>query len=258
VELEILDEVVRLCDQHGICYVLEGGTCLGAVRHQGFIPWDDDVDIAMPRADYERFIAVAPKELSPAFALQCYETYRLYPHVFAKVCKNHTREISPHRAYPPLPGEHMGIDIDIFPLDASCPDSRARKRLWWYMDVFRNIYDTKRTPVKKGASLYRRVKKLCCTLVPYALIHYLRNRVMLREKTDTGYLTSWGGIYGSEKETHLREVILPTATAQFEGKSLRVPGQWDAYLRRLYGDYMQLPPEAERHVHECDIQFEVP
>lgn len=112
--LEILKEIDRICTKYNIQYWLEGGSMLGAVRHHGFIPWDDDLDIAMFREDYERFLKIAQKELKPEYFLQTHEIEREYPLFFAKVRKNNT--YIEEECFLSL-NFHKGIFVDIFPVD---------------------------------------------------------------------------------------------------------------------------------------------
>ena len=112
--LEILKEIDRICKQNGILYWMEGGSMLGAVRHHGFIPWDDDLDIAMFRDDYNRFLEIASKELKENYFLQTHQTDPEYPLFYAKVRKNNT--FIDERSYQDL-NIHKGIFVDIFPVD---------------------------------------------------------------------------------------------------------------------------------------------
>lgn len=113
--LRIMDEIHRVCTKNGLTYYLVGGTLLGAVRHQGFIPWDDDLDIAMPRADFDRFIHIAEKELGSEFYLNWITTNPKYWLFFPKIClRNTTFDEGVIKKDIP-----MGIFIDIFPLDLS-------------------------------------------------------------------------------------------------------------------------------------------
>ena len=114
VEIEILDEIVRICKKHNIKYSLFAGTMLGAVRHAGFIPWDDDIDVGMLRSDYEKFIKIAHEELDSKFSLDCFEYNKKYHLGFAKIKKNGTifdEEASHHM------DNHKGIFVDVFPVD---------------------------------------------------------------------------------------------------------------------------------------------
>ena len=111
-EIEVLDEIVRICKKHKLQYFLLAGTCLGAVRHSGFIPWDDDIDIGMPREDYEKFLNIALDELDEKYFLQYYKTDENYYLGFAKVRKNNTSFIT--KGFEKKKG-HQGFFVDIFP-----------------------------------------------------------------------------------------------------------------------------------------------
>ena len=112
--IQALDEVVRICDKYNITYYLLGGTLLGAVRHKGFIPWDDDLDIGMPRQDLIKFESVLKSELGDRFFYQSMDSEKEYDHYFSKIRINNTLLIEANDA---VNSKHQGIFIDIFPLD---------------------------------------------------------------------------------------------------------------------------------------------
>lgn len=126
VEIEILDEIDRICRKNNINYCLVGGTLLGAVRHGGFIPWDDDLDVAMPRNDYEKFIDVCKNELSDDFYLHSIETDKTYWLPFIKIRKKYT--IFEEKNIAGL-GCKTGIYVDIFPLDDAIVIDSSKKDL---------------------------------------------------------------------------------------------------------------------------------
>lgn len=128
-ELEILLETDRICRKYEILYQLSGGTLLGAVRHKGFIPWDDDVDICMLREDYNRFLSICEKELGEKYFLQTYETDSEFFHSFARIRKNNTLALQ--RQYKGM-DMHHGIFIDVFPLD-NIIEGRFLGNLQYYM-----------------------------------------------------------------------------------------------------------------------------
>lgn len=125
VELDILEVVADVCERHGIRWFLDRGTALGAVRHKGFIPWDDDVDVGMLREDYERFLQIAEKELPNGYSLHTPDNTPHYAPLFAKVYKDGTefwsREISESKC-------EQGIFVDIFPYDTMSTDEVDQKR----------------------------------------------------------------------------------------------------------------------------------
>ena len=126
IQIQILDEIVRICGENGLRYCLTGGTCLGAVRHKGFIPWDDDVDIIMPRADYQRFIAITTSGDTGDYFLDYYLTNPTYGRCFAKYCKRNTLFIEPN-------GLRQSIYVDIFVQDLKDPRSAVHcpPPPWW-------------------------------------------------------------------------------------------------------------------------------
>lgn len=125
-QLEIGKEIKRVCDENGIKYFLDSGTLLGAIRHKGFIPWDDDMDMGMLREDYERFIEIAPKELKPEYFLQTWKTDKSYPYAFAKIRKKGTVFIE---AVSQKTNAHNEIFVDVFPYDIYPDDETVRTKL---------------------------------------------------------------------------------------------------------------------------------
>ena len=123
-EIDILNEIVRICDKNNIPYFLAAGTLLGAVRHSGFIPWDDDIDLFMLRDDYNKFIKCAINEINDNYFLQCHDTDKYYYSSFIKVRKNNTLMIEEENENRKI---HRGIWVDIFPLDYVKDDSKILK-----------------------------------------------------------------------------------------------------------------------------------
>ena len=114
IELEILDEFIRVCEKNQLTYFLIGGSCIGAVRHHGFIPWDDDIDVGMPREDYEKLVEIAADELNPEYFFQNYHSEKNCGLIFGKIRKNNTI-LSENYSY--HIHMHQGVWIDIFPYD---------------------------------------------------------------------------------------------------------------------------------------------
>ena len=243
VELEILVEVDRICRKYGINYFLDSGSALGAIRHKGFIPWDDDIDIGMLRKDYVLFIQVAEKELAENFFLQTSVTDINYNKLHAKVRKNNTLFIENATSGRDM---HQGIFIDIFPFD--------------------NVPDY-------GGLLYIRVNQFLQKLVVYQLNEkyekiarykiFLSRLVLgknpqkrfdkfcnLFNNKDTKNITSFSYI-DKEQLPFLREWFINTDDVLFEGRFFKIMRGWDGYLKRLYGDYMALPPIEKRQTHNA-------
>ncbi|MCD7956832.1 MAG: LicD family protein [Lachnospiraceae bacterium] len=242
--LATLLEVDRICRENDIRYFLAGGTLLGAIRHHGFIPWDDDVDVMMLREDYEKFLRVAPEELSDRLFLQ-----RANYNPYTRVRVNGTVFASPFMAR--FPEIHSGIFLDIFAHD------RTGSRLW-SQKLHRLVTKATRSVVfnKWGATairgdgshpVIRWIGSRLKDLIPMNLAIRMRDQTLVFFRNrDTGYLYDGMGQNmgrGAFPEQWLNEAI----SVDFEGYSLSVPKEYDAYLTWLYGDYMQLPPEGQRH-----------
>ena len=253
VQLNILLAVADYCKREGLRYFLCGGTLIGAVRHQGFIPWDDDIDISMPRPDYERFLA--------GFRHPDYRLYHwredgreLLP--FAKVYDSRTviRENTDL-------GDEIGINIDVFPVDGLPDDDAKIRKLLSRMRWLRGWYvaatlkdSSHRSAARKlqlGAMrLFYRLRpiqhRLCGKLVKEAQQYPF-------DTSDRVAVLVWG--YW-EKEVVPRSSACRFTEAPFEGHPLSIPVEYDVYLRSLYGDYMQLPPESKRkYKHHAEMYW---
>ena len=248
-ELEILNEFVRICEKHGLRYYLVGGTLLGAVRHKGFIPWDDDIDVAMLREDYDRFAQVCASELDGKFFYQSPETDPHYFLTYAKLRKNGTQVCEERFRDAEF---HKGVSIDIFPQD-DCPkpglichflyNVLAVMNRRGEMDSAAIVEPYTEVSGKIGLALLR-------PFSPGGIVK-LRRRIIRLAKwlSDGKHVASFSGAYGYGKEVALREwyreIKLP-----FEGREYVCPAGYHELLRRPYGeDYMRLPSEEKRKTH---------
>lgn len=249
-ELEILNEFVRVCEKNHLRYFLVGGTLLGAVRHGGFIPWDDDVDVAMPREDYEKFAEIAKDELSPDFFYQSSQTDQHYFLPYNKIRKNGT-EIFEERFENAT--FHKGVFIDVFPLDV-CPKPGAMCHL-----IFNVVAVTNRRGEVDSGEKYVPYKELSgklgyAFLRPYSPrgVIKFRNRFIrlaARFGKKKKCFASFFGAYGYKNEIYPCEWFEATELT-FEGRNYVCPAGYDKILSRNYGeDYMQMPPEDKRRTH---------
>lgn len=248
-ELDILKDIDRVCRENHIRYCLYAGTCLGAVRHKGFIPWDDDIDIAMLIPDYKKFLAIAQDALGADYFVQTHSTDPNYQFAFAKVRKNHTTMMAPwHKDS----DTHHGIWVDINPLIyvSSHMDFRFKKFLITYTNML-----CLNGQMYQGEKSWKKQQK---KVIPYMLLLSTR----LFRKKQRAALADWirerlyavkkgkyiSGVWGTittyaPSEAYLGEpIMLP-----FEGSAFPVPPDYDLALSGWYGDYMT-PPPVEKQI----------
>lgn len=239
-ELAILREVDALCRRHGIPYWLDGGTLLGAVRHKGFIPWDDDIDIAMRRADALRFVALACDELPPHLFMQTPQTDPTVKFPILKV-RDLDSLIVEHGDDFRLPYA-KGLYVDIFPMVDYPSVSRGfvKRVARGYCRANAILHERHCYSWRSVAELfYFGAKRAVCRLLWAGADVLARRGEFLSNTLDNnGY-----GIM------HRTDSVFPLSTVEFEGFRFSAPGNPDAYLRDLYGDYMALPPAEKRHGH---------
>lgn len=254
--VDILKEVEKICEKHGFKYFLDGGTLLGAVRHKGFIPWDDDMDIGMPREDYEKFLKIAQKELPDFLFLQTFETDDKYD-IYQVPCKiRYNGTILIEKGIAENSEMHNGVYIDVFPYD-NLPKKDFVYKLQRTLsyNILKSYVRIREKPEKLSMknrvtfSFYRIVK----ALFPYK-----------RRKKFFDFLISWNDDnspymgYGLDtiwseyvyKKTDYYDLV----KLEFEGEHFYGPKNYDVILTKLYGDYMTLPKEEDRQWHAKSIK----
>lgn len=240
-EFEILKEIDVLCRKHNIHYFLSYGTLLGAIRHKGFIPWDDDLDIMIDAKDYFRFIEAAKNELPEHLFLQSSDTDQWY-RAYIKVRMNGTTMIE--QSYLGLPF-HQGVWVDVFPLIALPDDSKQIARINRLILLSELLVQDAFFALTKNLS----PKLKLLTMLPLSLRRRLANRLRKRafrsiEECDTcGCYIGFPFRAPRLQSDWFRESIL----TEFEGAQLPIPKDYDAVLTALYGDYMTPPPEDKRN-----------
>ena len=254
--VDILKNVHELCDKHGIKYFLDAGTLIGAVRHKGFIPWDDDVDIGMPREEYNKFLEIAKKELPKHLFLQTFETdeyYNVYP-TPCKVRYNNTLflEDGTEENYK----MHNGIFIDVFPYD-SLPKLKITYKIqrtlsYNILKSFKRLRDMPEHLSFKNKitfSLYKLVVKMFPNKRRLSFFNYLvKWNDPKSEYMGYGVDTYWSE-YVYKKADYFDLIKL-----EFEGQHFYAPKNYDAILTELYGDYMTMPKEEDRIWHAKEMK----
>lgn len=255
IEIEILSEIIRICNKHNIKYFLIGGTLLGAVRHKGFIPWDDDLDIGMMRDDYNKFIKYGIKEINDKYFIHCNSTDPNYWLPFIKVRKNNTTFVEELLKNSKV--LHNGIFVDIFPID-NCNNIYFIN----YIRAFfiRSISDyllVKRNIVNINESRHPKLNRIL-NLFNINFLLKLQNKLFtIKKNKNTKKIACFAGAYHIKKEMVSIESAFPLATISFEKLNCLCYNEYDKYLSSLYGDYMQLPPKEDRINHGAHfIDFE--
>ncbi|HPR32974.1 MAG TPA: LicD family protein [Prolixibacteraceae bacterium] len=241
--LEILVEVDRICTENDISYWLDYGTLLGAVRHRGFIPWDDDVDIAVPRKDYKRLCAILKEKLPANLTFQDETTDKRYFLKFAKVRDLHSFLDDPIMQNKGIK-EH-GLYIDIFPLE-----KLFSKNLKTFIEyIYGNAF-------KRYRKFYPGTSKYISgvILMPFAVCFIQLVRFFSWLIPTQRYYTGCGVPFYYRHTYHTR-FIFPLTTIEFEGYRFKAPCNTDLYLKNIYGDYWKIPPEEKRITHADTIEI---
>lgn len=244
--LIIVKEVKRICEQYHIPYYIDAGSLLGAVRHKGFIPWDDDFDIAMKRMDYERFLEICEKELDKRkYFLQTEQTEDKYCFAFAKIQLLQTELIEDFSLNVDI---HHGIFVDIFPYDNLPDDIVKRKIMLFKNHILKNMIWVKcgyGTPKQKRQIRYWIFRVLGS---PFSIENLKNKRNKLIIKYNGDYTRfSFAGDY--PKCIYENTWFIETDLYDFETEQFRGVKNYDALLKALYNEYMQLPPEKDRVSH---------
>ncbi|MBR0135577.1 MAG: LicD family protein [Clostridia bacterium] len=249
-ELTILEAISCLCEKQGIRYFLDSGTLIGAMRHNGFIPWDDDVDITMPYKDYLRFLEIAPEELGEEYFIQNHETENNFFRSYTKVSLNGTTVIPREWDHWDI---HHGAWVDIFPMfySDSEKDIRKKAKLYKLCSVLQmqNYYHSCMMHSKRSLKTsITYAALLLIGIIPIKTRKRIHNRLLkhIFSKEDGQYLCRCAIIV---RKFEKRSFLGDPRRHQFEHLSLSIPSDAEKVLRDEYGDYMQLPPENKRGTH---------
>lgn len=243
-ELEILKVIDDICRKYNISYSLYAGTLLGAVRHQGFIPWDDDLDICMSRADYNRFYEAWDKERPAGYLLQNKENSPDFTCSFTKIRKENTTFQATFEANFQY---HMGIFVDVFPIDR-CPVGTVKEKLFRLDCVLYQLYTREYVP-PTGSTAVKLISGLLLAMVPPQSRMALRAKFLkriTRYSDDRNLPTIAIETMGTLGTRYPADMLDHYVYLPFEDGEFMCFADWDEHLHRKFGDYMQLPPEEER------------
>jgi lipopolysaccharide cholinephosphotransferase len=239
VQLAILKEFDRICKKHKLTYWLDAGTLLGAVRHGGFIPWDDDLDVGMPSADYKKFLEIVEQELPSNLFLQTKKTDAKAPFLYAKLRDNNSLFVD----YGMDMGVkfHRGVYIDIFEY-VDYPKLSKKSIRFFYKTIGKPIavLSTRHYLSLKTVTQYFvfNIERVVFKLIWRLINSFAKKRHLGNTIEDNGYFVQ-----------HSFETIFPVKSISYEGNEFDIPNNQDAYLKTLYGDYMKFPPEEDRKGH---------
>lgn len=252
IQLDILLRIDAFCRQNGIEYFLDFGTGIGAARHKGYIPWDDDIDIAMTRPNYDRFIQTF-NGFDNSLSIYSPELDWNYYASFANVCDNRTillEGANGHR------GQEIGVKVDVFPIDGTSTNYTLSVIRYKFVQLLTQVMSRKR----RDMSLVWKTDKwkfFTCLVVrtfycwiSYAALQKWVHRIAVKYPFDTSKYAcdivnpAYNLPVHCRRETYEEYIDVP-----FEGHTLRTIKDYDTYLKDLFGDYMKLPPEEERVAH---------
>lgn len=257
-ELEILKDFVSLCELHNITYFGIAGTAIGAIRHKGFIPWDDDIDVAMPREDHDRFVKIAKEQYGDKYYVMNGLENENYPLLTTRWMKRGTKFVEEPLKDIDCP---MGIFLDIYPLDKISDDEKvfkkqARKAFFYSkLLILRSIP----FPVLGFSGVKAKLVHGICAIIHYLMVLFRISKKWLYKKclevsTQNNNLEQTKRIdflcdTTAYMNIHYTEGMYPLVEYDFEDIKLKFPGNIKENLELAYGDYMQLPPEEKRKNH---------
>lgn len=255
-QLKIAKEIKRVCEKNNIKYFLDAGSMLGAVRHQGFIPWDDDMDIGMLDEEYKRFLEIAPKELGEEFFLDNYSLNKEYGLVFSKVRLKNTKYVERLGA---TNSEHQEIFVDVFPYFYRPENKFKRKKQSIKLRILSQIM-----MAQSGFRVWKGNKGISkLKFIPIIILSNITKKENIFKKIEKLYnqckfskiIGVHDGIcydYWYYDKKYLNKFI----DINFENETFKVPEEYDKILTTIYGDYMTLPPIEKRRTHEI-IELEL-
>lgn len=251
---DTLNVFAQYCQEHDLTWFLISGSALGALRHGGFIPWDDDLDVGMLRPDYERFLECAARDYPEEYVVESPESNIHMAAMFAKVSRRGTRFVTQETIEA---GYDQGIFLDVIPLDRLAPEGRERRsqlrnaRFWMMVSY---LYHAKSVNVPHSG-LLGSVERIACSLAHVVLHAALSQKIILRNYARSTLVGSdwtndeWCFLTSRFDLFFPSDILIPPSVARFENHVFPVPANPEQYLELMYGNWRELPPVEKRHVH---------
>lgn len=242
-ELKILNYFVSFCSKHKLNYQLTYGTLLGAIRHQGFIPWDDDIDVHMEPKEYIKFLELMKKEKQDKYIIQNTDTEKHYHTYFTKIRKNNSCMVEKEWQHLKI---HKGINIDIFPLFPYPDNLKDRKKMIFNLKIA-NLLASKNNPTK---NIKNKIIFTILKIIPRKITNKITSKIIKKLLNYNGEYNQY--IIELNSKPIKREWVEKSLEVPFENKKYKVSSKYDEMLTCLYGDYM-IPPKEEDRVGHGDI-----
>ena len=255
--VEIMSFFHDICQKNNIRYYILGGTCLGAVRHGGFIPWDDDIDVGLPRKDYDRFIELMKSGGNEKYVLECPLENKDFVYSYGKLYDT-TTTLTENTRYKTKRGAYL----DIFPLDGAGNSVEEYQKHFKKINKYNNYISTKVCAINPHRKFYKNAAIFLGRCLPECLFGwrwaYKKVDALCRQKNydECEYI---GNMYGNwrEREITERSVFGNPTLYNFEGLQIYGPENADKYLSSLYGDYMKLPPKEKQVTHHDFLHLDL-
>ena len=260
--VQMLDDLLAYCNKHGLTCFLVGGTLLGAIRHKGFIPWDDDIDVGIPRDDYEELRELARTEPIGGHYAFAFGDDGSYSSPYGQMIDLDTRLRRASTEYLLESAVTAHLYIDIFPVDGYPDTAEETKRFIRRVTFLRKAVKYSRSKFGRGTSGFRTILKFFPVFVTHLLGNRFLVRRMVREASKYPYESanyigiSANALYGVG-ERYRKDEAFPLIEVPFEGKQYPAVACYDGYLTGIYGNYMELPPEEKRKSHHIQVYRKV-
>lgn len=255
-ELECLIYFKKFCEKNNLLFYLCGGCCIGAIRHKGFIPWDDDIDIFMPRDDYEKLFRLWNRttDANKRFKLLRTDSVIFTGNIFTTIIDSSTTCIKSEQQHLNIP---HGLMMDIFPLDG-CPKSNFKRKLQMLHCIIYSLFLSQVIPEKHGKIVTLGSKILLNIFrspnIREKIWRYCQRKMSKYKISDCEYITELCAGPHYMKNKYPKEIFASAVYKEFEGLQMPLPVGYDKYLRIAFGDYMKMPPISEQKPHH-DIIF---
>ena len=254
VQLKILDYIDKFCKKNNINYWIDCGTLLGAIRHKGYIPWDDDIDIGMLREDYEKFRVLFNKNNTSKYKFHCYENDDNWYYTFGKVLDESTLLYEPDEN-----GQiKTAIFVDVFVYDNVPNDQRTIEKMFNYRDIFQKLNYLQVlkkffTPEKQKYNFIRYPFHLFMQLFPKR--YFVKKGIQNCKKYNDIDCDKVGNFTSVTRMVGDKSIFKSFVDVEFEGNIYKAPIGYDEWLKSFYGDYMQLPPKEKQVSHHSFVAY---